>query len=159
MSKFDDEYRAGVVVMLEAEGYPDNPYAIGKVYDYLRQKSPYPSKTSLKNWFDGTKAAPPSKKVDEKKSDMLGSLNEWAWALMEHGKNPETVSEMTGQQAATSFGIILDKIRLLQGLPTQIVAVLPEFVSAMQQVGEDPETILRRMIERAKQKADASNDR
>lgn len=154
MSKFDDSYRAGAVVMLQSEGYPENAYAIGKVYDYLRQKSPYPSKTSLKNWFDGTKAAPPSKIVDEKKRDMLVSLNEWAWTIMEHGKNPDTVAEMSGQQAATSFGILIDKIRLLQGLPTEIVSIMPAFVSTMQQVGEDPETILRRMIERAKQRID-----
>lgn len=152
--KFDDEYRASVVVMLQAEGYPTNPLALGKVHNYLKQKAPYPTKQTIKNWFDGTFNPPPSKKLDDKKGDMLGSMNEWAWVLMEHGKNPETVSEMTGQQAATSFGIILDKIRLLQGLPTQIVAVLPEFVSTMQQVGEDPEHILRRMIERAKQRID-----
>jgi hypothetical protein len=154
MSKFDDEYRASVVVMLQAEGYPENPLALGKVHNYLKQRTPYPSKPTLINWFHGYKNPPPLNKVNDKKGNMLDSMNEWAWVLMEHGKNPETVGEMTGQQAATSFGIILDKIRLLQGLPTQIVAVLPEFVSTMQQVGEDPENILRRMIERAKQRID-----
>lgn len=120
MGKFDDEYRAGVVVMLQAEGYPDNPNALGKVHNYLKQKSPYPTKTTISNWFHGVKNAPPSKKVDDKKDDMVAALKALTWKLIEHANKDDTISDMSGQQAITSAGILIDKTRLLLEKPTEI---------------------------------------
>lgn len=154
MSKFDDEYRAGVVVMLQTEGYPDNPHALGKVHNYLKQKAPYPSKPTLMNWFNGVKNPPPLNKVNDKKRDMVEALQELTWKLIDHAGNDETVSEMTGQSAITSIGILIDKIRLLTGLPTEIISIIPEFVSAIEKVGESPEAVMRRFIERASNKSD-----
>jgi hypothetical protein len=152
MSKFDDEYRAGVVVMLQSEGYPDNPNALGKVHEYLKQRSPYPAKTTISNWFHGVKNAPPSKKVDDKKKDMVEALQGLTWKLIDHAGQDDTVTEMTGQQTVTSIGILIDKIRLLTGLPTEIIGIMPEFVTAIQKTGEKPEDVMRRFIERSNQR-------
>lgn len=55
---------------------------------------------------------------------------------------------------AKHHGLINDKLDIKIDIHIMI-----EFVQAMQEIGEDAESILRRMIERAKQKADASNDK
>lgn len=120
MGKFDDNYRAGVVVMLQTEGYPHDEFALGRVHNYLKQKAPYPTKTTISNWFHGTKNAPPSKIVDDKKADMVQALQSLTWKLVEHANADSTVSEMSGQQAITSIGILIDKTRLLLEKPTEI---------------------------------------
>ncbi len=120
MSKFDDNYRASVVVMLQTEGYPNDQYAIGRVHDYLKQKSPYPTKSTLKNWFLGDSNPPPSKILDDKKGDMVEALKSLTWKLLDHATKEETISEMSGQQAITSAGILIDKTRLLLEKPTEI---------------------------------------
>lgn len=120
MNKFDDNYRAGAVVMLQAEGYPNDPFAIGRVYEYLKQKAPYPHKTTLKNWFYGIQNEPPSNLVDDKKGDMVEAFKELAWKLINHAGSADTIAEMSGQQAITSIGILVDKIQLLEGKATAI---------------------------------------
>lgn len=120
MAKFDDEYRASVVVMLQAEGYPQDQFAIGRVHEYLKQKKPYPTKSTLKNWFLGDSNPPPSKILDDKKGDMVEALKALTWKLIEHANKDETISEMSGQQAVTSAGILIDKTRLLLEKPTEI---------------------------------------
>lgn len=120
MGKFNDEYRASVVVMLQSEGYPNDEYAIGRVHNYLKQKSPYPTKTTIKNWFLGDSNPPPSKNLDDKKEDMVEALKALTWKLIEHAAKDETITEMSGQQAVTSAGILIDKTRLLLEKPTEI---------------------------------------
>lgn len=120
MSKFSDEYRAGAVVMLQAEGYPSNPFAIGKVYEYLKQKNPHPTKSTLKNWFMGDSNPPPSNILDDKKEDMVEALKALTWKLLEHAAKAETIEDMSGQQAITGAGILIDKTRLLLDKPTEI---------------------------------------
>lgn len=53
---------------------------------------------------------------------------------------------------AKHHGLLNDKIDI-----TIDINIMIEFVSAMQEIGEDAESVLRRMIEKAKQKVDASN--
>lgn len=154
MGKYSDDYRASAVTMLKSEGYPDDVYALGRVHEYLKSKKPYPAKTTLKNWFDGVSNPPPSKNLDNKKRDMTHELRELVWKLIDHAGDKDTVSEMSGQQAITSIGILIDKIRLLMGLPTQIVGIIPDVMSALERAGEDPEQVFNRLIETANKRAD-----
>src|SRR5688572_21367643 len=105
MSKFDDNYRASTVVMLQSEGYPNDPYAIGRVHNYLKQKAPYPAKATLINWFTGVSNPPPLINLNDKKDDMLAALESLTWKLIGHATLDGTVSEMSGQSTITSIGI------------------------------------------------------
>lgn len=118
--KFDDNYRAATVVMLQAEGYPDNPLALGKVHNYLAKKAPYPTKTTLSNWFRGLHNAPPSNVLDIKKDNMTEALYGLLGKLVSHANKDETIGDMSGQAAVTSIGILIDKLQLLEGNPTEI---------------------------------------
>lgn len=118
--KFDDNYRASVVVMLQSEGYPNDEFALGRVHKYLAQKAPYPTKTTISNWFRGIQNEPPSNLVDSKKQDMTEAFKDLAWKLIAHASKADTISEMSGQQAITSIGILVDKIQLLEGKATAI---------------------------------------
>jgi hypothetical protein len=120
MGKFSDDYRASVILMLETEGYPENPYALGSVHNYLKQKAPYPDKSTLSKWFKGTITPPPQKIINEKKGDMVDAFKDLAWKLIAHAGSEDTIAEMSGQQAITSIGILVDKIQLLEGKATAI---------------------------------------
>ena len=120
MSKFDDNYRAGAVVMLQTEGYPQDEFAIGRVHTYLKQRSPYPSKATLINWFTGASNPPPLKNLNDKKRDMVDALQALTWKLVDHATLDGTISEMSGQSTITSIGILIDKTRLLLDKPTEI---------------------------------------
>lgn len=113
-AQYDDEFRASAKVMLEAAGYPGTPGALIKVARHLK----VPERT-LSRWFKGENNPPPDKLVRLKKGNMADALEDIAWRLVRHVKDPEVISEMTGQQAATSIGILIDKIRLLRDEPTE----------------------------------------
>lgn len=65
-------------------------------------------------------------------------LEQAAHRFIDHATRPETVAEMSGQQAMTSAGIAIDKMRLLRGLPTEIVAVVPDLIEVIRRKGYDP---------------------
>lgn len=116
--QYDDEFRASAKVMLEAAGYPGTPGALSKVAKHLKMQP-----RTLSRWFNGENNPPPGKLVSIKKKDMADALEDIAWRLIHHVKDPEVIAEMTGQQGATSIGILIDKIRLLREQPTERLAV------------------------------------
>ena len=116
--QYNDEFRASAKVMLEVAGYPETIGALAKVASHLK----VPERT-LSRWFRGENNPPPDKLVRVKKGNLADALEDIAWRLVRHVKDPEVISEMTGQQAATSIGILIDKIRLLREEPTERIAV------------------------------------
>jgi hypothetical protein len=84
---------------------------------------------------------------------MQDDLRKLFFKLIDHALDEDVIDEMTGQQAVTSMGIVFDKIRLLMGLPTQIVAMMPQVVDAIERTGQKPEHVFQRLIDRANERA------
>lgn len=151
--RYDDEFRAGAVAMLHAAGYPNAPGALAKIANELH----VPDRT-LSRWFNGENNPPPDKLVNIKKGDMAAALEEVAWKLLDSMADADAIAEAPLQQRATSYGIAVDKMRLLRGLPTEIVALIPEVISAIQALGQSPAEVFNGIIRRAKQEQQRLND-
>lgn len=147
MAKYTDKFKATAVITLQAAGYPSNPYKLEQVAKNLGVPS-----RSLRRWYNAEVGAPSDETVIEVKKDMTEDLQRLAWKLIAHAGDEDVIDEMSGQSTITSIGILIDKIRLLTGLPTEIIGIMPEFVSAIQKTGQKPEDVMRRFIERSSQR-------
>lgn len=111
---YDDEFRANAVVMLESQGYPQIKGALTAV---SRQLS-VPAMT-LSRWFRGTNNPPPNKVVNEKRGDLKDLLNKELQAVLED--LPHKRPDADYRALITATGVLVDKIQLLEGKPTQNV--------------------------------------
>lgn len=113
---YDDKFRASSVLMLSAQGYPDAPGALAYVAKHLDVPA-----STLKGWFQGTSNPPPANIREEKKSDFKTLFTDEIYSIL--GVLPDKRDEATYQQLVTSMGIFFDKIRLLDGLPTEVISI------------------------------------
>lgn len=77
-------------------------------------------------------------------------LEQAAHAFVDHATRKDTIGDMSGQQAMTAAGIAIDKMRILRGLPTEIVAVLPGLVNALQDNGIDATEFFKMALAKAR---------
>lgn len=140
---YDDKFRASAVVMLQAAGYPDKKGALTYVAEHLK----VPAMT-ISRWFNSRQNAPPNELVTEKKAELADLFEDAARAYLQHAVNPLVIEEVPGQAAMTAAAIATDKMQLLRGLPTSIVAVLPDLVKAMEAAGLNPSDVFNNMLAR-----------
>lgn len=113
-TRYDDKFRASAVVMLEAAGYPGKDGALTQTANHLK----VPINT-LKGWFTAERNPPPAELRNEKKRELAIELKSIAYKLA--GAMVSKIEEATLQQTAVSLGIVIDKMQLLTGQPTDIV--------------------------------------
>ena len=156
MPRYSDEYKAEAIAALTAENYPEDEYALQRVVQSLpAYESNTPSRKTVKRWFDGQQGTPPRKNVQQKKGDMADKMEELAWKFMNRASDWKAIAEMDPKSAMTAAGIAIDKMRLLKGLPTQIIGIMPQLVTALESIGENPYEVFERMIQLAHEKAEA----
>lgn len=151
--RYTDEERAGLVVMLQGEGYPETLGALSKVATY----SGVPKRT-LRRWFKGTNGQPPDKVVRLKKEDLADKFENIAYVMLDHAGGTDVIEEMKGKDAVMSAAIATDKMRLLRGLPTEIVSIIPDFIQAIENMGQSPRDVMDRIIQRSNQTQLESDD-
>lgn len=66
---------------------------------------------------------------------------------LDHAIKPDIIEDTKGPQAITAAAVAVDKMRLLQGLPTEIIDILPTFLQKMQRAGKDPYEFMMRAME------------
>jgi transposase-like protein len=141
---YDDKFRTGAVVTLQAAGYPNTPGALTRIANELG----VPPRT-LSRWFNGENNPPPDNLVSEKKEDMADLFETVALKYLRHAGNDDVVEGSSGRDAMMNAAVAVDKMRLLRGLPTEIVELMPGVVEALKKQNLDPAEVFRRMIERA----------
>lgn len=160
MAIYDDKYKATTIALIRATGYPHNEYGLVEVHDDLKKKSPkgtrVPSVRTLQRWFHKQEGSPPDNVVVEQKKALAELFEEAAYKYVNHAMHEDVVSDTTGPQAMIAAGTAVDKMRLLRGLPTEIVQIIPEVVSALQAAGEDPQQVFQRLIEAANARVNAN---
>ena len=67
-------------------------------------------------------------------------------AYLEHALKEETINKMKGRDAVIAAATATDKMRLLRGLPTEIVTVTHEFVTVAQEAGLNPGELMNALI-------------
>jgi len=67
---------------------------------------------------------------------------------VQHALKDEVLKEMKGKDAVIAAATAVDKMRLLRDLPTEIIAVLPALVDAMERAGLKPSDVFNTMFQR-----------
>lgn len=150
--QYTDEQRAQAVAMLHSQGYPDKKGALQAVADYM---GVHPR--TISRWFNGENNPPPDKLVSEKKAELADVYEGIAYKMLAHAGKDDVIDEMSGKDAVIAAATATDKMRLLRGLPTEIVQIIPDVVQAIQDAGDDPVRIFERLIERARERAELQN--
>lgn len=89
---------------------------------------------------------PPSPIVMTQASRALDEMfEEVARKYLRHAAKDSVIEDTKGQAAVMAAAIATDKMRLLRGLPTEIVAILPELVAVMQERGLNPVLVFQSM--------------
>lgn len=135
--RYDDEYRASAVLMLEAAGFPNKEGALTYVSTHLG----LPHQT-LARWARATQNPPPSNMVHKKGLDLISAIqNELSEIFPAMAGRREDANY---RELATAAGILIDKLQLLTGRPTwrgeiidllQSGAITPDDV--IQELGDD----------------------
>ena len=112
--RYDDKFRASAVLMLEAAGYPKQVGALEAVARRLQMP-----RTTLKGWYDGSHNPPPANVRHEKELDLVQAIkDELQDILPELAKSRGDASY---KDLVTAFAILVDKLQLLAGEPTENV--------------------------------------
>jgi|CXWK01.1.fsa_nt_gi transposase-like protein len=109
--RYDDEFRASAVLMLEAAGYPDREGALSHVSKHLGV-----SRSTLRGWIDGTLNPPPADIRHKKGLDLVAAIQEELTAIFPAMR--ERREDATYRELTTAAGILIDKLQLLTGKPT-----------------------------------------
>lgn len=109
--RYDDEFRATAVLMLEAAGYPEREGALSQVAGQMGM-----ARSTLRSWFTGAHNPPPAKIRHEKRLDLVSAIQNELGAIF-----PAMADRREGasyRELVTAAGILIDKLQLLNGKPT-----------------------------------------
>lgn len=147
---YDDQFRASAVLMLKSQGYPEMEGALTAVAKHLK----VPAMT-LSRWFKGTNNPPPNNIVIDKTRDLramfLGEIYEIFNEL------PQKRPDASYGSLVTASAIYFDKIRLIDGLPTEILQVTSQLLEAFKVLDWDAAAIFNDMLVKAKAKIEAEH--
>ena len=121
MARYSDEERANAVLMLEAAGYPKTEGALSRVARRLS----IPHQT-LSRWGRRAQNPPPHKLVQEKKFDLIQAIRDEVQAVL--GDMPDARQDADYRALTTALGIMVDKLQLLTGEPTERVDMVSRIV-------------------------------
>jgi transposase-like protein len=147
---YDDQFRASAVVMLKAQGYPKMKGALHIVASHLK----VPDRT-LSRWFNGEQNPPPDQLVSEKTFDMREAIQAELASIVKD--MPTARADASYSQLGTVFGILFDKARLLDNLPTEIVRVIPDLLQALEDIDLDAAGVFNDMLAKAKAERERMN--
>jgi hypothetical protein len=162
VARYSDEFRIGVLALLQGAGHPHNEHAVSEVYEHLKNKGSNITRRTILRWASGENVSHvPMDKVQDivvqQKEDMGEALRILFWKLYEHALGDETIDQLKGAQAYTAMGIVLDKYRLVQGLPTEVVQVIMPAVEALKRAGKDPVEVFKQIEQQANAIADGNS--
>lgn len=111
---YTDKERAIAVTLLTSSGYPENKYKLQEVADHIK----VPSRT-LRRWYREGRNPPPDDVVREVKKELSERLQELAHKLVDVAYDVLKEDDPSIQQVITSLGIVVDKMQLIAGKPTE----------------------------------------
>lgn len=120
--------------------------------DEIRSATGAPNlpKSTVWRWLqrDATdkKAASPEARAQAAKAlDVM--LEEAARRFVNHAVKDAVLNEASTREAMTAAGIAIDKMRLLRGLPTEIISILPALIQKIEEKGLRASDVFQAMME------------
>lgn len=154
-TRFTDDFRAKAVALAIAAGYPKTKGALSRVAGDLKI-----SHQVLRNWIIEAQNPPPQELLQEKKAELRDLIKTELAGIM--ARLPEKRNDATYRELGTVFGIMFDKLQLLDELPTQIIGLtsqLKKIAEAAEAQGIDMEMLFNNLLaEVVADKADIDDD-
>lgn len=125
--------------MLEANGYPDDEYALSKTASYLNIP-----RMTLYRWYKHKQNPPPITLVTESKSDLADLIENEIRGIL--GDMLDARLDADYREMGTVLGILFDKLQLLNNKPTE--SVLIEYTDSERVAG------VAALLERARARRD-----
>lgn len=115
MARYTDEFRAYAVNLLEMEGYPKSKGALVRAAKALKI-----SHQILHRWYHHINNPPPQKVVQITKEQLIELLQQQIYGALTEMENAKQDAEY--KDLAVGAAVMIDKLQLLQGQPTEILA-------------------------------------
>lgn len=144
--RFTDEFRANAVAAAIAAGYPQSKGALSRTARQLEI-----SHQVLRGWITHQNNPPPQKLLQEKKADLKTLFMNEIYEIL--NIMPDKRDRAAYSQLGIVLGTLYDKTRLMDGLPTEIVSILPGLIDEMEHAGIN----VTEAFEQMKAKLKASN--
>lgn len=113
------------------------------VRNWLKQKA------EQKNFPEEKKAIVSAAVLEQAAGQALDDMfEEVARRYLQHSVKPEVIDATKGKDAVIAAATAVDKMRLIRGLPTEIIALLPPLVTAMEEAGLSPSDVFNNMLRR-----------
>lgn len=119
--RYDDQFRASAVLLLEGQGYPNKPGALKSVAGHLAV-----SQRTLQRWWKGDSNPPPDNVVATTKKALEEELDNMVRLLI--GVVVQNAEEASVRDAVVGIGVGIDKLQLLSGKPTERTEHMGEVV-------------------------------
>jgi transposase-like protein len=126
--RYSDRFRADAVAMCISRGYPDRKMAVGEVSRLLGVPEP-----TLRGWCSGKRNPPFDEDLEESKENLAGTIRRELGYILEAMDNAR--SKASYRDLAISFGIMVEKMRLLSDESTENINAQIAFIR------EGPSTI------------------
>jgi hypothetical protein len=126
--RYDDKFRASAVVMLEAAGYPERKGALEQTAKHLRTPN-----TTLHGWYNATRNPPPADVRSVKRGEIADIIRSEIYAALEEAPNARP--EASYRDLITGAAILVDKLQLLTGNPTERVELDHTFEKSLKTAG------------------------
>lgn len=139
--QYSDNDKATALAVLDANG--------GNVSKTARETKIPPS--TITEWRDGRIHEDVTEIREVKRSELSDLFEAIAYKYLTRASDDTAIKSTTGKDAIIAAATATDKMRLLRGLPTEIVALMPEVIAAINKLGKDPVTIFHDIIRRANQ--------
>jgi hypothetical protein len=110
---YDDKFRTSAIIMLEAQGYPDVKGALQAVSNHIGV-----SISTLHGWYKAKNNPAVSDLRNETIINFTEAIRTELTAIV--GVMPDKRGEASYKELVTSFGILIDKLQLLENKPTEI---------------------------------------
>lgn len=154
-TRYTDDFRAKAVAAAIAAGYPKTKGALTRVAGELGI-----SHQVLRLWVVGSQNPPPQALLQEKKVELRDLIQKELADIM--ARIPEKRNEATYRELGTVFGIMFDKLQLINELPTVIIgsaAQLKKIAELAEGLGMGVEPLLDSIIKELEaEKADEGED-
>jgi hypothetical protein len=128
--RYDDEFRAGALIMLEGAGYPTTTGSLQRVADHLG----LPTRT-LRRWYTGQQNPPPDKVVAHIKRDFLEQLLAIRGIVAE--KIVDRIDEFEPRDLTGLLKISAELAQLLKGQPTNRVEWIDRLSKQLDELPDD----------------------
>jgi hypothetical protein len=146
---YSDKQRAQACKLVEANNGSIDEQTLNDIRMLLN--APNLPRSTVFRWMQDCNSATEKRLQDNYDTDPLPVLLDGvARSYIRHSETKNAMDRTNGPQAMTAVGIAIDKMRLMQGLPTEIIQVMPALIEEIGKAGYSASDVFGAMLQKFK---------